>query len=283
MGLITKPPDFRHCTASLSAPSTTVIGTAINADANDADGTDVAFLTALTHDVEYLLIGINGVSAAGGNGSALLDILVDPAGGTTWASAPLINDLLAGQSGAATTTSPIAVWYHFPIWLKSGHSIGGRMRTAHTSQITAGEVAIIAYGGNTNPASWWCGQHVTTIGVDDTISQGTNHTAGVSGAFSAWANFGSTLPAPCGALQFGVHGTNTDTTQAATAYIFEFGIASTRIGPSIFRSTNTNEAGWTSPTGPIFYSAPSGAQLQVRAACQAVSAEAIDVAAYVVS
>jgi hypothetical protein len=248
MGLITKPPDFRHCTASLSAPSTTVIGTAINADANDADGTDVAFLTALTHDVEYLVI-----------------------------------DLLAGQSGAATTTSPIAVWYHFPIWLKSGHSIGGRMRTAHTSQITAGEVAIIAYGGNTNPASWWCGQHVTTIGVDDTISQGTNHTAGVSGAFSAWANFGSTLPAPCGALQFGVHGTNTDTTQAATAYIFEFGIASTRIGPSIFRSTNTNEAGWTSPTGPIFYSAPSGAQLQVRAACQAVSAEAIDVAAYVVS
>jgi hypothetical protein len=283
MSIIIKPPSWGHCTTNLTGtPSTTVYGTAITAGANDADGAAVSFITSLTHDVEYLVIGINNFGGtANTNTSTLLDILVDPAGGSTWTTVPtLINDLLCGYSVAATGSVAVPVWYHFPVWLKSGHSIGGQARTASGADITTGEVIIYAYGANSNPGSWWCGTSVETIGVDDTISQGQSHTVG-SGSYSSWTNLGSTLSKPCGALQFAVQGTNTDTVGGGTAIFFEFGVGSTRIGPNILRTSTSGETGWTSPSGPIFCSLPASTQLQVRALTSGVP-EAHDVAAYAV-
>jgi hypothetical protein len=281
MGLITKPPSWAHCTTNFPSTPAITVGTNFTAGLNDADAASVAILTNVTHDIEYLVLGFHATGGTGLNTSMLLDLLVDPAGGSTWATDPLINDLLVGQAGTNAQATSGLSYYHFPIWLKSGHSLGVRARTAHTSDVTTGRIAVLAYGGNANPGSWWCGQHVTTIGVDPSISQGTNHTPGNSAAFSTWVNFGSALPAPAGAFQFFVQGTNTDATQQSLSYHFEFGIGSTRIGPPILRTTNTTEMGWAFPTGPIFYSAPSAAQLMVRAACS-VTAETLDVAAYAV-
>jgi hypothetical protein len=256
------------------------MGTAVTAGANNADGTQVALITALTHDVEFLAIGYSAFGATGVNGSTLLDILVDPAGGTAWAAAALIDDLLVGESIATSRAAGGPQWYYFPVWLKAGHSIGAHARTARAAT-TTGQIVVVSYGGNANPSSWWCGQHVTSIGITAASSKGTDHTAGNSGAFSSWTDFGSPLPAPCGALQFAVHGTNTDTTQNNSDYHFEFGVGGTRIGPKIYRGSTTSEASWTMPTGPIFCALPSGAQLQVRGTC-AGTAEILDVAAYAV-
>ena len=280
MSLLIKPPSWGHCTSNYVGTAPSTLGTNLTAAANDADGTAVSALTAVGHDVEFLAIMAHGFNTTGANSSTLLDVLVDPAGGSSWT--PIVNDLLVGQSLSASQTVPIAVYYYFPIWLKSGNSIGFRARTAHTADVTTGRVVVHAFGGNANPGSWWCGQTVETIGVDDTISQGTNHTAGVSSAFSTWTNFGTAISKPCGAIQFGVHGTNTDTTQAGNNYCWEFGVASTRIGPPIYRSTNTTESGFSLPTGPIFVSLPASTQLMVRAAAFGASAEPIDVAAYAV-
>jgi hypothetical protein len=280
MGLITKPPSWGHCSTNLTGTPGTTPGTAVTAGANDAEGTAQALLTALTHDVEYLVIGCYAFNIGGENGSTLLDILVDPAGGSTWAATPLISDLLVGQSGGFAATSAGVHWYHFPVWIKSGHSIGAQAATARAS-VLAGRVMVYAYGGNANPASWWCGQHVTAIGVDTATSQGTNHTPGNSGAYSTWTNFGSATPANCGAVQWGVQGTNTDTTQASASYFFEFGVGSTRIGPNIYRGTGTAESGLILPTGPIFCALPTSTQMMVRATCSG-TAESLDVAAYVV-
>lgn len=281
MSLIIKPPSWGHCTTNLTGTPSGNLGTNLTAAANNVDGTAVSFIANLTHDVEYLVIGASAVSTAGANSSALLDILVDPAGGSTWATAPLINDLLIGQTVTGSTTVPWPIWYHFPIWLKSGHSIGGQLRTAHTANITTGRVVIYAYGGNANPGSWWCGQTVESVGINAATSQGTDHTAGNSGAYSAWTNLGSTLSKPCGALQFAVQGSNDDATQALNSYYFEFGVGSTRIGPNIYRGTSTSESGWPSPTGPIFCALPAATQLQVRGSCGG-TAEVLDVAAYAV-
>jgi hypothetical protein len=282
MGLIVRPPSWGHCTTNLTGtPSTTVFGTAITAGANNADAASVSFIANITHDVEYLVIASNAIQTAGANTSALLDILIDPAGGSTWDAEPLINDLMMGQGLPASVTVPLTYYYYFPIWLKSGHSIGGRMRTAHTADVTTGEVVVFAYGGNAHPSSWWCGQTVESIGINAAASQGQDHTAGNSGAYSTWANLGSALSKPCGALQFAVQGTNDDTNQANASYFFEFGVGSTRIGPNILRTASTSEAGWTIPTGPIFCALPASTQLQVRGTCSG-TAEVLDVAAYAV-
>jgi hypothetical protein len=284
MGLITKPPSWGFTATSLTGTPGTTIGTVVTANANDADGTAVALISALSRDVEFLSVGAGAFAAATGNGSTLLDILVDPAGGTSWSV--LISDLLVGWTSTPGVAAGQSVDYMFPLWVPAGSAIGARARTAHTSNIS-GRVTVNVFGDSPHPASWWCGQRVETIGVDDTISQGTNHTPGNSGAFSNWANFGSTLSADCGAIQFGVHGANTDTTSQTAAYHFQFGVGTAantnvkQIGPTIHRTTNTSEAGAMSNNDVIFCALPSGTQLQTRGTCS-TTAEVIDVAAYAV-
>lgn len=253
------------------------MGTAVTAGASNSDGSAVTLLSALTHDVEYLVIGAGRFSAVNEDTSTLLDILIDPAGGTSWSS--LIDDLLVGESvlmGGATAI-PCPVWYHFPLWIPAGAAVGAMARTARGSTL-AGQVLAFGYGANANPSSWWCGQRVSSIGINAAASMGQDHTGG-NGAFSTWADLGSPLGDACGALQFAVHGANNDTNTSNAAYHFEFGVGGNRIGPTIFRMNSTGEAGWWTPTGPIFHSLPAGAQLQVRAFQHL---DVLDVAAYAV-
>lgn len=280
MALITKPPSWAYCTNSMgstvpaAAPGITVTASATP----NTDGASVSILANIGHDVEYLLIGIHSGNTTATEVNMLLDVLTDPAGGSTWDTDPLINDLIAGFTTTPTAgTAAFSTWYHFPIWLKSGHSIGARVRSNTASETCA--VAAFAYGGNGNPGSWWCGSRVTTIGVDPASSLGTDHTAGNSSAFSSWANFGSTLLADAGAIQYAIGGASNSTNNLG--YFFEFGAGSTRIGPRIFKTTGSAENSWYLPAGPIFCSIPAATQLQVRAACSG-TAQALDVAAYAV-
>jgi hypothetical protein len=283
MALITKPPAWAYCTTNLSGtPSNgSGNGTAVIAGTNNADGSNTSILTAVSHDVELIVINVAGLAIAGGNGSALLDLLVDPAGGTSWSSTPLISDLIVGCSVGNSSTAGYAYTYFFPLWVKSGSSLGARIRSSHTGSLTS-RVILNLYGGNSNPSSWWCGQNVESIGINAASSTGTSHTPGNTGAYSTWTNFGSTTTNVSGAVQYAVHGTSTTTTANGAGYHMEFGVASTRIGPNVLRMTNTSESGWQLPTGPIFCSLPSGTQLQVRGTCSG-TAQALDVAAYVVS
>ena len=276
--ILPRGPSWASCTTNLSGTPSATPGTAVTAGANNADGTAVSAIAAIAHDVEHLVIGIAGFQTSGGNGKTLLDVLIDPAGGSTWNATPLIGDLLAGCSPVLSTIVSFSPVYEFPLWIKSGASIGLQARTAHTAAL-AGQVVIKAIGGNANPGTWWCGKTVDSIAITAASSKGTDHTPGNTGTFSAWTNLGSTLSAACGALQFAVQGS--DTGGDNLQYHWEFGVNSTRIGPNIYRRHNTGETGWVTPQGPIFRALPSGAQLQVRATCSGV-AEVFDVAAYAV-
>src|SRR5581483_11563686 len=242
VSLLALPPSWGNCTTNMTVTppaNTGTLGSSCIAGANNADGSAVSLISAVSHDVEYLVVGASGYTISAGNGSTLLDILVDPAGGSSW-STGFIDDLLVGCSPPAAANAAVPVWYYFPIFLKAGTSIGAQARCAHTSTIS-GRVIVYAFGGNARPESWWCGKAVTSIGITAASSKGTDHTPGNSGAYSSWTNFGSTLPAPCGALQFGVHGTNSDTSATALGYYFEFGAGSTRIGPNYYHANGTAE------------------------------------------
>ena len=279
MALLLKPPSWGRYVDNFTGTPSNTPGTAVTAGASNADGSTGTLLTAVPFDVEMMMFGFLNYNTTGTNTATLIDILVDPAGGTTWDTTnPLINDLLAGQSATVTGLVGIPMWYHFPLWYKSGASFGARARNASGSTV-AGRVVMIAKGGNGNPGSYWCGQSVESIGITAASSTGTAHTPGNSGSFSSWANIGSTQVGNGGAVQFGVH--SAQSTLTAIQYYFQFGIASTQIGPTIHRICTTAEQGSNSQTGPIWYASPNGTQWMARATASG-TAVAHAVAIYVV-
>lgn len=278
--IYTLPPSWVYCTDNLPAtPSTTATGTNVTCGASNADGTAVTVLSGLAHDCEYLVIGFGASSSPSGiNNSCLVDVLVDRAGGTSWTS--VIDDLLAGfvlQTGS--NNSLAQRMYRFPLWIPAGSSIGIRGRTASASTFTL-RCNMWAYGGNQRPESWWCGQKVTTYGVTAASSIGTMHTAGNSGAYSSWATVAAST-SDHRAFTMGVQGVN-GTTMSGLAYHFQFGVGSINLGGTYYKQTTTAEGGWDVNPEPVFYSIPSGTNLQVRGTCSGV-AEALDVAIYGIS
>lgn len=288
MGLITQSPAFAQWSDNLgtvSADGFANVGSALVPGVANADGDPVALLSALAHDCEYLVLAISGMGGSAINSSALLDLLVDPAGGTSWSV--LISDLLAGFTAPVdydgTGNLAVPLMYHFPLWIKAGTSVGALARCTNGSAF-ANTPRVIAYaaGGNKNPASWWCGQKVETVGTFDTAnSLGQAHTPGASGAFSSWTSLGSATAARSGALQYGVQGPG-GTSATGRVYRFEFGAGSNQIGPCLYRGLGTLEVGTHFFPGPVFCDIPAATQMQVRAACGGASPQSLDCAAYLV-
>jgi hypothetical protein len=284
MGLIQPSgPSWAYCTHNLPATiNAAALGASCTTGVSNADGSSAPlFSSALSHDAEYLRLMISASVPSSGNNDILMTVLIDPSGGTSWST--LIPSLIVGAIGnvgisGSEPAGPSGI-YDFPIWIPSGASLGIRARSAHSSASTL-KVAAFAYGGNANPASWWCGQRVSAIGVNASSSTGTSHSAGNSGAFSSWANLGSALGADCGALQWGVNGPGAGF-YTSSSYQFEFGVGGQRIGAPIFRNLTSNEAGWWLSTGLVFRKLAAGTQLQVRGACSGF-AQGLGVAVYTV-
>lgn len=265
MGLIvSSSPSWTYCTTNHAAtPNTNTFGTTVTSGTSHSDGSDYTLVSSLSHDVEFIHVIANGFGQIVNNHSVLLDIMTDPAGGTSFIS--LIDDLLVGWSSGG-----FSINYSFPVWIPSGSSIGARARSA-SGNTSDGSVLVIAMGGNANPSSWWCGQGVESVGVVAASSRGTLHTAGNSGSYSSWADLGSVLTNDCRAIQFAAHG-EYDTSGGDLSYYFDFGIAGEAFGPKIIRSTTSANQGLMMPTGPIFRSIPSGTQLQIRGTCSGTAA-----------
>lgn len=280
--IVPRGPSWAYCSTNMTGTPTGSgpdYGTSITSGTSSSDGTAVTLLSALAHDVEYLNIFAEGFRISGQVGDTLLDILIDPAGGTSWSS--LIDDLLVGYLPAVGTQWMPYDLYHFPIWIPAGASIGARSRARRaTAGLIVSSVQVFAYGGNSNPGSWWCGQSVETIGVTAANSAGTAHTPGNSGSYSSWADLGSTLSGPCGAVQFGSQMDNNSALNAL-GYYHEFGVGGARIGPPYYLGTSTSEDMGRFPAGPIFASLPAGTQFQQRATCSG-TAQALQGAVYAV-
>ena len=284
MGLIIpKGPSWAYCSVSATTVAASPAGVSVTPGANNADGSAVDLFggTPLAHDVEYLRLSFNLSSSPSGLINALMaQILIDPAGGSSWAT--LIPNLVIGGLNviSAGVSGDAGMRYDFPLWIPAGASLGIKARCASAGSVPTLLANVQAYGGNANPGSWWCGQRITDIGTDAANSNGTLHTAGNSGVFSSWTDFGSTLSADCGALQWSI-GFISGSSANAHGYHFEFGVAGGIIGPPIFKSLQTNEQGWMSSAGPLFRRLKAGTQFQVRGNCE-VTAQALGVAAYAV-
>ncbi len=128
---------------------------------------DVAF------DVFGMLININSNAVSAAARDTLVDIGVDPAGGSSYSV--LVPNLLG--SCATSLTIGYGINYYFPIWVKAGSSIGAR---ASINNATVGTLRVIVtvFGKPRLPQLAKVGTYVTDFGTTAASSSGTAVTSG---------------------------------------------------------------------------------------------------------
>lgn len=271
---------FADCTTNNTSPVALNQGTNFTAGLNNADGSSVGVLSALAHDVHFLVIGLGGISASNANSRTLVDILVDPAGGTSWSA--FIDDLTCGFCPAFTAAIGLhSQYFYFPIYIKSGTSIGLRARTVHTANLTTGYCLMWAFGNPSLPQMWWCGTGVETLGITAASSSGTDVSSGASNAWAAsWTTIGTSTH-PYGCVQMGHSGPDSST--ALKAYHFQIGYGDTQLpgSPTFYSALGSVEASAKNLNdGPIWCNVASGTTWQARGKCSTTSPEVFDVGIY---
>jgi hypothetical protein len=188
----------------------------------------------------------------------------DPAGGTSWHSAALIPNLLFAQETAIGLGIPHQHIYIFPIYVRTGASFGARHQNSSAS--AAVNISMWVWGEPSQPALWWCGAGVESLGVSTGTSLGTSHTPG-NATFGTLTTIG-TSTARYGAYQFGL-GANDSTIQAAKNVVSElvYSTGAYMIGSCNHHvSYSTGEsAGYAVPYHPQWCNFPSGTSFAVRA------------------
>ena len=172
---------FSNYTTPSATPGTSVVPGASNAE---GAWTQVATAGNIAYDVELIYIAIGGGNTTANDKSHLLDIGVDPAGGTSYTA--VISNIVCGQSQAITTGQ---CQFVFPLRIKAGSSVAVRVQG---SNATAGTVRVVAkfYGRSSEPSERMVGSFSETIGAI-TNSGGVSVTPG-STAEGAWTSLGTT-------------------------------------------------------------------------------------------
>lgn len=262
MGLLIDPFYFADESENYAATPAAAAspGVAFTAGANDVDGAAVALLGALAHDVHYIELGIAGTGLSTADSSCLLDLLIDPAGGTSWSS--LIDDLICGFLAVPTTIVGVNTWYRFPLFIKAGASLGIQAKTHHTADITSGRAVVVAKGNPNKPDLWWCGSKVESLGPGAN-SKGVTITTSTANVFSAWTSIGGPTSGRYGALQFGAQEMTGNVTN--NSQYFQIGSGSVKLPgtPTIPRIEASSDVGLTY-SHTIHCDIPAGTQLQSR-------------------
>lgn len=144
----------------------------------------VASATNIANDVDGFHLMIHGYSAATNTRTALVDVGVDPAGGTSYTE--LISDILVG--GVPTGTSNTLEMF-FPIKIKKGSTVAVR-QLARWGAISM-RVATRFFGSPTSKGIFPVGSYSETLGSGVTIPKGTEFTPG-NAADGTWTSLGVT-------------------------------------------------------------------------------------------
>lgn len=226
--------------------------------------TQVIAAGAVTADCYWLYVEIQKTVLASTDTSAVIDIGVDPAGGSSYSV--LVADLLAGHVDDCNANNGNGGWIHYsiPVKITSGSSVAIRGQTVRGAD-TSASVCVLLMGGPTG--SPFAGATVYTLGVSGT--GGTAVTPGSGSSWGSWTNVGSTLAADCQAFILGVQPI-AGTTVARNAYQYQIGVSSAAISPIYDVHTGTSEdITGVRPSVPAYSFVASGSQMQVRARANA--------------
>lgn len=148
-----------------------------------AKGSWASIISATSNDSYGILINISNNFTSGTSRETVLDIGIDPAGGTSYQVA--IPDLLCGGA-FSYTVAPHGVWYFFPIFIPAGAQIAAR---AHSTNASGFRVSVQLSQLPTVPAMVRTGSVVEAIGLG-TVPAGTGVTPGTT-AEGSWTLMGT--------------------------------------------------------------------------------------------
>jgi hypothetical protein len=154
-----------------------------HANAN-TKGANTAILSAIAEDCYGMAICFAGGATAATIRRQLTDILIDPAGGTSW------SVLIANLASCGPSLFSGGYWYYFPIYLKAGTAIGA----AHQDLVATTQalrVGIRVYGKPTRPELLRVGSRVETFGAVTATTTGTACTPGTNALGSYSASLGA--------------------------------------------------------------------------------------------
>lgn len=243
------------------------IGTSVTPGASNAEGswTQIASSANIAADCYWLHLQVHAGATSGQIKSQLLDIGIDPAGGTSYSA--IISDLIIGASPALSAAG--AREYVFPFFIKAGSSVAVRIQG---SNATAGTVRAAArfYGQPSRPEAVPVGAYSETLGTI-TNSSGPTLTPG-NAAGGSWLDLGATSRAMWW-WQLGYQIDNATITAEYTYLEVAFGDSSNKV--SMFKvmhgGTTGETCGLVSQAQMLACAAynpvPAGANIYVRGRC----------------
>jgi hypothetical protein len=184
--LWTPASSWNTVTDNWGANPTTTPGTSVIPGASNAEGSWTQLLTALAFEVHGILIRVSDGSQSGQIKNHLLDLGIDPAGGSSYTA--IISNIVCGESSSITVTGS-GHRYFFPLRIPSGATVAARIQG---SNATAGTVivGIRVWGQPDAPYLVPVGQYSETVGTI-TNSNGVSFTPG-NAADGTWVSLGTT-------------------------------------------------------------------------------------------
>lgn len=175
---------FRLSNFAFDSRPTATPGTSVTPGIN-TKGSAAQLLSAISRDCYGIKINLNSGDFSGEARNQLVDIMIDPAGGTNYSV--LIPDLFGcGPSAGAVSAN----WFWFPIFIPAGSSVAARASvnaaTARTLRVWATLV-----GDPSRPDAIDVGTFVRAFGVTAATSEGTAVTPGTT-SDGAYVSLGTT-------------------------------------------------------------------------------------------
>lgn len=248
------------------ATPATAAGTSVTPGASNAEGsfTQIASSANIAQDIYLVSIKVAEGATSAAAKAHLLDIGIDPAGGTSYTA--IISNIVCGSSSSYLGGG--CYEFVFPLFIPSGSSVAVRIQGGNA---TAGTVRVQAsfYGKPTRPELIRVGRYAETIGTI-TNSEGVSFNPG-NAAEGSWTSLGTTTRALWW-WQLGVQISNATQIARATNIDLAWGNASnkhiiiedfcvetsTAEGSSVHHHDNMIEG---------FAEVPAGATLYVRGHC----------------
>lgn len=247
-----------------STIGTSVIPTTSNTDPTTY--TAIASSANIAQDVYGIYVQVHSGSTAGAVKGHLLDIGVDPAGGTSYSN--IISNFNISNAPALTVAG--AKEHYFPFFIKAGSSVAARIRGSNATAGTV-RVAVRFYGQRSRPETFPVGSYSQTFGAVTASSRGTSITPG-NAADGGWLDLGAvTTGLPLWWWQLGYGIDNITVTAEYTYLELAFGDGSNK--QSIFKvmhgGTTNETCGLSAQTQLLWHAAhqpvAAGSNIYVRA------------------
>lgn len=146
--------------------------------------TQLAANTDMTSDGRWIYLSIFGTFISATQTDLLVDIGIDPAGGTSYTT--VIPNLIAGETANSLINSPA---YLLPLYIPAGASVAARSQSNAASRTA--KLLFKIFGGLSNPEVMPTTLYAENLGANTANSQGVSFTPG-NAAWGSYTSLGTT-------------------------------------------------------------------------------------------